>query len=139
MLDMSSSMPIFTTPSEILSCARAANAQASMRTAPIPTVDNLLIVPSRKPTLRKVSRTFSQSNPRLWLALRQTHGGIARPLPRLLPQQCLGHLAQACALHLEAVRALHDRERLHHHDPLRDLEPRQQLRAPRAQLRLVDF
>src|SRR5215472_18243067 len=54
-----------------------------------------------------------------------------------LPQYRLSHLTQAYLLHFGAVWALDSRERFYHHNPLRDLEPRQLFQATRPQVRLI--
>src|SRR5262249_35873297 len=54
-----------------------------------------------------------------------------------LPQYRLSHLTQAYLLHFRAVWALGSRERFYHHNPLRDLEPRQLFQATRPQARLI--
>src|SRR6516165_8604269 len=53
------------------------------------------------------------------------------------PQYRLSHLTQAYLLHFGAVWALDSRERFYHHNPLRDLEPRQLFQATRSQARLI--
>src|SRR5215475_14005214 len=53
------------------------------------------------------------------------------------PQYRLSHLTQAYLLHFGAVWALDSRERPYHHNPLRDLEPRQLFQATRPQARLI--
>src|SRR5262249_16433568 len=49
------------------------------------------------------------------------------------PQYRLSHLTQAYLLHFGAVWALDSRERPYHHNPLRDLEPRQLFQPTRPQ------
>ena len=61
--------------------------------------------------------------------VKKTQEGLVRPntvflVGKLLPQQRLGHFAQAYLLHFGAVRAVDDRERLDDDDTLRHLEPR---------------
>src|SRR6516225_9859660 len=118
MLDMSSSMPIFTTPSETFSWASAANGDASNNAALVAITPDLFIVTSQNSALRRLYKS------------------IVLILP-FFPQYRLGHLAQAQLLHFGAVWALDNRERFYYHDPLRDLEPRQLLQATRAQACLV--
>src|SRR5215471_18625855 len=55
------------------------------------------------------------------------------------PQYRPSHLTQAYLLHFGAVWAVDSRERFYHHDPLRDLEPRQLFQATRPQARLIHF
>src|SRR5262245_46453454 len=119
MLDMSSSMPIFTTPSEILSWASATNGHATNSAALVVIIADLFIVSSQ------IS------------ALQQFTTDIARLVVPLFPQQRLGHLAQPHLLYFRTVRAIDDRERFHHHNPLRDLEPRQLFQASRPQTGLI--
>src|SRR6516165_2167591 len=118
MLDMSSSMPIFTTPSETFSWASAANGDASNNAALVAITPDLFIVTSQNSALRRLYKS------------------IVLILP-FFPQYRLGHLAQAQLLHFGAVWALDNRERFYYHNPLRDLEPRQLLQATCAQARLV--
>src|SRR5215831_12341396 len=55
------------------------------------------------------------------------------------PQYRPSHLTQAYLLHFAAVWAVDSQERFYHHDPLRDLEPRQLFQATRPQARLIHF
>src|SRR5262245_39906932 len=137
MLDMSSSMPIFTTPLEIFSFsfsfswAGTANGHPSSSTAPVAIAADLFMVTSRLSASRQSERDDFSSNRHL--ALFSDHALIVP----LFPQQRLGHFAQAHLLHFWAIRAVDGRERVYHHNPLRDLESRQLFQAARPQACLV--
>src|SRR5262249_56636431 len=121
MLDMSSSRPIFTTPSETFSWDSAANGDASNSAAVVAITPDLFIVASQ------IS------------ALRQFYKASCGWSCRSSQQYRLSHLTQAHLLYFGAVWALDSRERPYHHNPLRALDPRQLFHATRPQGRLVQL
>jgi hypothetical protein len=143
MLDMSSSMPIFTTPSEIFSWACAANAHASSSAAPDAMAADLFILTSRglaflgcQPrhfaTEYHISRPADFDGQRCDNPIGTSHGWLCG---------CSRNSASAISRRriFGAVRTVDDRERFYHDDPLRALEPGQPLEATRPQGHLVQF